>query len=186
MITLKAGASMTETSLTTPLTEEQTAGLAAGTLVRLSGQVYTARDAAHQRLTGLLKAGQNPPFPLAGQVVFYAGPCPARPGTVCGPIGPTTSGRMDGYSPYLIERGLKYMIGKGARSLKVAEAVVRHKGLYFAAIGGTAALLSRKVTAVELIAFEDLGTEAIHRLDVKDLPLVVALDMNGRDIYRRQ
>ena len=176
---------MTEISLTTPLDEEMTADLPVGAQVRLSGRIYTARDAAHQRLAEMLLAGQAPPFPFAGQVVFYAGPCPPRPGQVCGPIGPTTSGRMDAYSPMLIERGLKYMIGKGARSPLVAEAVTRHKGLYFAAIGGAAALISRCVTAVELIAFEDLGTEAVRLLTVRDLPLVVALDAKGRDIYQR-
>ena len=174
-----------EISLSTPLTEEMTAGLPAGAQVLLSGQIYTARDAAHQRLTEMLLAGQTPPFSFAGQVVFYAGPCPPRPGEVCGPIGPTTSGRLDAYSPLLIERGLKYMIGKGARSPQVAEAVTRHKGLYFAAIGGAAALMSRCVLAATLIAFEDLGTEAIRLLTVRDLPLVVALDAQGRDIYKR-
>jgi len=177
---------MTEISLITPLTEEMTAGLPAGALVSLSGRIYTARDAAHLRLAEMLEAGQAPPFPFAGQVVFYAGPCPARPGTVCGPIGPTTSGRLDAYSPLLIARGLKYMIGKGARSPEVAEAVTRHKGLYFAAVGGAAALMSRRVTAVELIAFEDLGPEAIRLLTVRNLPLVVALDARGRDIYQRK
>jgi len=175
---------MTEISLHTPLSEEMTADLPAGAQVRLSGRVYTARDAAHQRLTEMIKAGRKPPFPFAGQVVFYAGPCPARPGAVCGPIGPTTSGRMDGFSPFLIERGLKYMIGKGARSPEVAEAVVRHRGLYFAAIGGAAALMSRRVTAVELVAFEDLGPEAVRLLTVEDLPLVVALDSRGRSVYK--
>ena len=176
---------MTEISLRTPLSEEMTADLPAGARVRLSGRIYTARDAAHLRLTEMLKAGQKPPFPFAGQAVFYAGPCPARPGTVCGPIGPTTSGRMDALSPYLIERGLKYMIGKGPRSPEVAEAVVRHRGLYFAAIGGAAALMSRRVTAVEPVAFEDLGPEAIRLLTVEDLPLVVALDSRGQDIYKK-
>ncbi|MDR2724600.1 MAG: FumA C-terminus/TtdB family hydratase beta subunit [Candidatus Adiutrix sp.] len=174
---------MTEISLTTPLTGE--IDLAAGTRVLLSGRVYTARDAAHLRLAELLQEGREPPFPFAGQVVFYAGPCPARPGEACGPIGPTTSGRLDALSPLLIERGLKYMIGKGARSPEVAAAVARHKGLYFGAIGGAAALMSRRVTKVELVAFEDLGPEAIHLLTVEDLPLVVALDARGRDIYRR-
>lgn len=176
---------MTEISLTTPLSEETTAGLRAGAQVRLSGRLYTARDAAHQRLMELLKAGREPPFPFAGQVVFYAGPCPARPGEICGPIGPTTSGRLDSFSPFLIERGLKYMIGKGARSPEVAEAVTRHRGLYFAAVGGAAALMSRRVTAVELIAFEDLGPEAVRLLTVENLPLVVALDARGGDVYKR-
>jgi fumarate hydratase subunit beta len=152
---------MTEIRLTTPLTEEMTADLPAGAQIRLSGRIYTARDAAHLRLTEMLKAGREPPFPFVGQVVFYAGPCPARPGAICGPIGPTTSGRLDAYSPFLIERGLKYMIGKGPRSPEVAAAVARHKGLYFAAIGGAAALMSRRVTAVELIDFEDLGPEGV-------------------------
>jgi len=175
---------MTEISLSTPLSEEMTADLPAGAQVRLSGRIYTARDAAHLRLVEMIAAGREPPFPFAGQVVFYAGPCPARPGAVCGPIGPTTSGRLDAYSPFLIERGLKYMIGKGARSPEVAEAVVRRRGLYFAAVGGAAALMSRRVAAVELVAFEDLGPEAIRLLTVEDLPLVVALDSRGRSVYR--
>ena len=166
----------------TPL--EKTDHLTTGTQVLLSGQVFTARDAAHQRLVELLNKGRPAPFPFAGQVIFYAGPCPPRPGAVCGPIGPTTSGRLDAFSPFLIEKGLKYMIGKGARSPEVAAAVIRHGGLYFAAIGGAAALMSRRVIAAQVIAFEDLGPEAIHRLTVKDLPLVVALDAKGRDIYQ--
>ena len=172
-------------NLRAPLTDEETAGLRAGDLVRLSGPIHTARDAAHQRLVEMLRLGREPPFPFEGQVVFYAGPCPARPGVVCGPVGPTTSGRMDPFSPPLIDRGLKYMIGKGTRGPETAAAIARRGGVYFAAIGGAAALMSLRVTAVELIAFEDLGTEAIRRLTVRDLPLVVALDRFGGDIYRR-
>ncbi|MDR3038528.1 MAG: FumA C-terminus/TtdB family hydratase beta subunit [Candidatus Adiutrix sp.] len=176
---------MPEKNLQTPLTAAAVTALKAGDLVRLSGQVYTARDAAHQRLVERLKRGQAPPFAFEGQVVYYAGPCPAKPGAVIGPVGPTTSCRMDAFSPFLIDRGLKYMIGKGPRGPKVAAAIARSGGLYLAAVGGAAALMSRCVTAVELVAFDDLGTEAIRRLTVRELPLVVALDRFGGDVYRR-
>ncbi len=168
-----------------PLTDEVIESLAAGDLAHISGPVYTARDAAHQRLTEMLTAGQEPPFDFRGQIVYYAGPCPARPGRVIGSVGPTTSGRMDAYAPALIERGLKAMIGKGFRDQAVVEAIVRHRGIYFAAIGGAAALASQCVKQVEMVAFEDLGTEAIRRLTVEMMPVVVAIDARGREAYRR-
>lgn len=171
--------------ITTPLTDEIIAGLSAGDMVYLSGPVYTARDAAHQRLVENLDRGQAPPFDFKGQVVYYAGPCPARPGRVIGSVGPTTSGRMDAYSPRLIELGLKAMIGKGLRDQNVMEAIVKHRGIYFAAIGGSAALMSRCVKEAEMIAYEDLGTEAIRRLTVEMMPMVVAVDFKGREAYRR-
>ncbi|MDR0882520.1 MAG: Fe-S-containing hydro-lyase [Candidatus Adiutrix sp.] len=169
----------------TPLTDKVIGGLKAGDLVYLSGRVYTARDAAHQRLVTMIKAGQRPPFDFAGQIVYYAGPCPAKPGQIIGPVGPTTSGRMDAFSPLLIDLGLKAMIGKGSRSQAVVEAIVRNQGVYLAAIGGAAALMSQCVRQVELIAFEDLGTEAIRRLTLEMMPVVVAIDGQGRDVYRR-
>ncbi|MDR1044714.1 MAG: Fe-S-containing hydro-lyase [Candidatus Adiutrix sp.] len=168
----------------TPLTDEVIAGLRAGDPVHLSGPLYTARDAAHQRLVEMMEKGQKPPFDFQGQAIYYAGPCPARPGRVIGSVGPTTSGRMDAYSPYLIERGLKVMIGKGLRAEEVLLAIKKHRGLYLAAIGGAAALMSRCVKSAEMIAFEDLGPEAVRRLTVENLPLVVAIDSRGHDIYR--
>ncbi len=171
--------------LSTPLTDETVAQLRVGDMVLLSGPVYTARDAAHQRLCALLEQGQEPPFPFQGQAVYYAGPCPAPPGQVIGSVGPTTSGRMDAYSPLLIQRGLKIMIGKGLRSPEVKRALVECGGVYLAAIGGAAALMSQSVRQVEMVAFEDLGTEAIRRLLLDKLPLVVAADCLGGDIYER-
>lgn len=171
--------------LTTPLSDEVMAGLKAGEMVYLSGPVYTARDAAHKRLVEMIDRGERMPFDFPGQVVYYAGPCPAKPGQVIGSVGPTTSGRMDAYSPVLIEHGLKAMIGKGLRDDKVKRAIVGHGGVYFAAIGGAAALMSQCVRAAEVTAFEDLGTEAIRRLIVEELPVVVAFDSAGDDIYDR-
>ena len=173
----------TKKILTTPLSDESLADLKAGELVYLTGPVYTARDAAHKRLVEMLENGQPMPFDFNGQVIYYAGPCPARPGQIIGSVGPTTSGRMDAYSPVLIERGLKAMIGKGLRDENVKRAIVEYSGVYFAAIGGAAALMSQCVEAAELVAFEDLGTEAIRRLTVKELPVVVAFDSTGNDIY---
>lgn len=166
-----------------PLTEEIILDLRAGDLVHISGQIYTARDAAHERMVELIKKQAELPFDFNGQIVYYTGPCPNRPGLVIGPIGPTTSGRMDAYTPLLIQQGLKVMIGKGLRNEAVKEAMIRHRGLYFAAIGGAAALMSQCVTKVESIAFEDLGTEAIRRLTVNKLPVVVAIDAFGHDLY---
>jgi fumarate hydratase subunit beta len=176
---------MADKILHTPLTDEAIAELRTGDLVRLTGPVYTARDAAHQRLAEMLERGQKPPFNFQGQVVYYAGPCPTKPGQVIGPVGPTTSGRMDAYAPRLIEYGLKAMIGKGLRAPEVTAAIIRHGGVYFAAIGGAAALMSQCVKKVEMIAFEDLGTEAIRRLTLEEMPVVVATDSRGNDIYRR-
>jgi fumarate hydratase subunit beta len=166
-----------------PLSQEELEGLEAGQLVNLSGEIYTARDAAHKLLFEMMKRGEEPPFPLVGQAVYYAGPCPAPPGRLIGSIGPTTSGRMDAYSPFLIERGLKAMIGKGPRSQAVKEAIVRFKGVYLVAVGGVAALMSQCVTSVEEVAFPELGTEAVRRIRVKQLPLVVGIDCLGRDVY---
>lgn len=162
--------------LETPFSDQKIERLENGQMILLSGTVYTARDAAHQRLVDMILRGEDPPFPFEGQVVFYAGPCPCPPDRVIGSIGPTTSGRMDAYAPLLIRHGLKVMIGKGGRSREVIDAIKEFRGVYFAAIGGAAALMSRCVKQSETIAFEDLGTEAIRRLEVEQLPLIVAID----------
>lgn len=175
---------MAELFLQSPLSQEEISALSAGDMAYLSGTVYTARDAAHKRLVEMLDAGQTLPFDLEGQTVYYAGPCPAKPGMVIGSVGPTTSGRMDAYSPRLIKQGLKTMIGKGLRDQAVKKAIVENGGIYFAAIGGAAALMSQCVKEAEVIAFEDLGAEAIRRLRIVKLPVVVAIDSKGRDIYQ--
>ncbi|MCL1807533.1 MAG: FumA C-terminus/TtdB family hydratase beta subunit [Oscillospiraceae bacterium] len=160
-------------SLQTPLTPSNITSLREGERVLLSGVIYTARDAAHKRFMELLGADQPLPFPLEGSVIFYAGPCPAPPGRVIGSVGPTTSGRMDAYSPRLMRAGFHGMIGKGPRSPEVSETIRQTGCIYFSAIGGAAALTARCVEKAELIAFEDLGTEAVYALTVKDLPLIV-------------
>jgi fumarate hydratase subunit beta len=170
--------------LQTPLVSEQIEKLRAGDSVLLSGVVYTARDAAHARLIELLKRGEPLPVDLKGQVIYYVGPTPAKPGQVIGSAGPTTAGRMDSYTPALLEAGLKGMIGKGQRSQSVIDAIVEHKAVYFAATGGAAALLAKRVVSCEVVAYEDLGCEAIHRLEVRDLPLIVINDCFGGDFYR--
>jgi len=154
-------------------------------MVLISGAVYTARDAAHKRLTEMINSGRQPPFEFKGQIVYYCGPCPNRPGNVIGSAGPTTSGRMDAYSPLLIENGLKAMIGKGRRNQAVKDAIKAYGGVYFAAIGGAGALIAGCVKKWEPIAFEDLGPEAIKRLTVEKLPVIVAVDANGNDVYDR-
>jgi fumarate hydratase subunit beta len=168
----------------TPLAETDTTGLRSGELILLSGTVYTARDAAHQRMAERIRQDEPLPFGLAGQVLFYAGPVPAAPGRVIGPIGPTSSYRMDPYTIPLLERGLRGMIGKGNRSPEVVEAIKRFGAVYFAATGGAAALIARTVRRSVLIAFEDLGPEAVYRLEVEDMPLVVVNDCRGGDLYR--
>jgi len=170
--------------LGTPLTTEQVETLRAGDSVLLSGVVYTARDAAHARLVELLKRGEPLPIDLKGQVIYYVGPTPAKPGQVIGSAGPTTSGRMDSFTPALLEAGLAGMIGKGQRSQSVIDAIVKHKAVYLAATGGAAALLAKRVVSCEVVAYEDLGCEAIHRLEVRDLPLLVINDCHGGDFYR--
>lgn len=171
-------------SLQTPLREIDIEKLAVEDKVLLSGTIYTARDKAHQRMELLLKKGEELPFDPRGQVIFYAGPAPAKPGRVIGSIGPTTSKRMDAYTPLLLKKGLKGMIGKGERSGEVKKAIKHHKAVYFAAIGGAAALLSQYVVQAQVHAFEDLGPEAIYRLTVKNFPVVVAIDSSGRDLFR--
>ncbi len=170
--------------LSTPFTEESVRALRAGDRVLLSGVVYTGRDAAHKRLFELLQAGKELPVDLRGQVIYYVGPAPAKPGQVIGSAGPTTSGRMDAYAPALISYGLRGMIGKGLRGPAVTEAMAENGAVYFAATGGAAALLARCVVSCEIVAYEDLGTEAIRKLVVEDLPLIVANDACGGDFYR--
>ncbi len=169
-------------NITTPFTQDVIDSLKAGDRILLSGYIYTARDAAHKCMVEeLSKPSCMPPFAFEGQAVFYAGPTPPRPGKVVGSIGPTTSSRMDIYAPELIGRGLKVMIGKGKRSKAVKDAIVEHGGLYLSAIGGVAALMSGCVKASEIVAYEELGTEAVRRLLVTDMPLIVAVDAKGND-----
>ena len=169
--------------LTTPAAREDLAPLRAGDTVLLSGVVYTARDAAHQRMMELLDAGRPLPFPVEGSAVYYVGPTPERPGQVIGSAGPTTSGRMDAYSPRLLELGQRIMIGKGARNQAVKDAVVRAGAVYLAALGGAGALMAASVKRLEVVCWEDLGCEAVRRLEVEDFPLTVILDSHGGDLY---
>ncbi|MDZ7372732.1 MAG: Fe-S-containing hydro-lyase [candidate division KSB1 bacterium] len=170
--------------ISTPLTDEVVEGLSAGDNVLLSGVIYTARDAAHKRLVELLDKGEELPFDLRGQVIYYVGPTPARPGKVIGAAGPTTSGRMNPYAPRLLAAGQKGIIGKGEMDRAVQEALERYKAVYFAAIGGAGALIAQCVVSSELVAYEDLGPEAIRRLVVRDLPLTVAQDCHGGNLYQ--
>ena len=169
--------------LKTPLTDDVVEKLKIGDRVLLNGTIYTGRDAAHKRLIDLLNQGEPLPFDVKGQVIYFVGPTPAKPGKAFGSAGPTTSYRMDAYSPFLIEKGLKGMIGKGMRSDAVKEAMKRHKAVYFAATGGAGALLGKRVKKAEIVAYEDLGPEAIRRLEVEDLPVIVVNDVNGNDLY---
>lgn len=169
--------------LKTPLTAEDVESLRAGDRVTISGTLYTARDAAHRRLIDLVEAGKDLPFTVEGQVIYYVGPSPAPPGRVIGAAGPTTSYRMDPYAPKLLELGLKGMIGKGKRSDEVKAAMVKHKAVYMAAIGGAGALMARAIKRVHVIAYEDLGPEALRELEVEKLPAVVVNDTKGNDLY---
>ena len=168
----------------TPLSDADVESLKSGDRVRISGVLYTARDAAHGRLIALLDGGQPLPIDVKGQIIYYTGPSPARPGMVIGSVGPTTGGRMDKYAPRLLALGLKGMIGKGARSEPVREAMKRHKAIYFGAVGGAGAVLSRYVKKVEIVAYEDLGTEAIRHLEVENFPAIVVNDCHGNDLYQ--
>ncbi len=170
--------------LETPLSREDIEPLRAGNLVRLYGTLYTGRDAAHARKAEALENEEELPFNPEGQVIYFTGPAPARPGHALGPAGPTTASRMDPYSPLLIERGLKGMVGKGLRSDAVLESMREHGCVYFGAVEGTAALLADCVKEAEVIAYEDLGAEAIHRLFVEEFPVVVVNDLYGGDLYR--
>ncbi len=170
--------------ISTPLSPEVISRLRAGDRVLIRGTVYTARDAAHRRLTESLRQGEELPFDLTGQVIYYTGPAPAPPGTVTGPAGPTTAGRMDPLTAPLLRAGLKGLIGKGERSPETAEAIRKAKAVYFAATGGAAVLLARAVRKSEIAAYPELGPEAIRRLEVEDFPALVALDIHGGDLYR--
>lgn len=170
-------------SITSPLDEETIAILKAGDQVSISGIIYTARDAAHKRIFEALKKGEGLPLDLRGQTFYYMGPSPAKPGQVIGSAGPTTSGRMDTYTADLLAAGLKGMIGKGNRSAAVKEAINRYKAVYFAAVGGAGALISKSIRDSEVIAYEDLGAEAIRRLTVENFPAIVVNDIHGGDLY---
>ena len=171
-------------TLHTPLTKESLAPLRAGDTVLLSGVVYTARDAAHARMAELLDAGKPLPFEIQGAAIYYVGPTPERPGCAIGAAGPTTSGRMDSYTPRLLDLGLACMIGKGKRSQAVKDSVVKNGAVYLAAIGGAGALMAGSIESCEIIAWPDLGCEAVRRLTVENMPLTVLLDAHGGDLYR--
>ena len=170
--------------LKTPLTDDDVVNLRIGDRVSISGIIYTARDAAHKRLAELIDDGKELPFDIRNQIIYYVSPSPARPGRPIGSCGPTTSYRMDVYTPQLLARGLKATIGKGNRSEAVIEALKQYKAVYFAATGGAAALLARAVRKAEIVAYEDLGAEAIMRLEVENFPVVVANDIYGNDLFR--
>lgn len=174
----------TDIKVTAPLTNEAAGKLKAGDKVLITGVLYTARDAAHKRLIELLDKGEALPFDIKGQIIYYVGPTPAKPGQVIGSAGPTTSGRMDAYAPRLLDLGVKGMIGKGARNKDVLEAIVRNKAVYFAAVGGAAALIARSIKKAEIVAYEDLGPEAIRRLEVVDFPAIVVNDCVGGDLFK--
>ncbi len=169
--------------ITSPLQPEVIEKLRVGDQVLISGVIYTARDAAHKRLVQALDKGEKLPFDVAGQTLYYMGPSPARPGQVIGSAGPTTSGRMDTYTPRLLAQGLKGMIGKGSRSAAVKEAIQKNKAVYFAAIGGAGALVAKTIKKAEVVAYEDLGAEAIMRLEVENFPAIVINDIYGADLY---
>lgn len=169
--------------MTLPLTTEKARMLRAGDQVLLSGTLYTARDAAHERMEESLKAGKELPFDLRDAVIYYMGPSPAAPGQVIGSAGPTTAGRMDRWAPEMIRLGARGMIGKGKRSLEVIEAIRTYQGVYFGAVGGAGALLSKRILECKVIAYEDLGPETIRKLTVKDFPVTVIIDCEGNDLY---
>ncbi len=169
--------------LHTPLSDDDVLGLKAGDNVLISGVIYTARDAAHKKMVELIAKGEPLPIDLEGQVIYYVGPAPAKPGQAIGSAGPTTSGRMDAYTPLTLEQGMKACIGKGLRNAAVKEALKKYKGVYLAAVGGAGALLSKRVTRSEVVAYPELGAEAIYRLEVKDFPATVINDAYGNDLY---
>lgn len=174
---------MAEYALKTPLRDEDVEKLRIGDSVRLSGVIYTARDAAHKRMVEALDRGEPLPFDIRGSLVYYVGPSPTKPGRVIGSAGPTTAYRMDPYAPRLMEIGMKGMIAKGKRSDAVKEAMKKHKVVYLGATGGAAALIAKCVKKCDVIAYEDLGPEAVRRLEVEDMPLVVVTDCHGGDLY---
>ena len=169
--------------ITTPITEEKTAELHAGDYVYITGTIYVARDAAHKRMMEVLERGEELPIDILDSTIYYMGPSPAREGRPIGSAGPTTASRMDKYAPELLDLGLKGMIGKGKRSKEVIDAIVRNEAVYFAAVGGAGALLSKSILSSEVIAYDDLGTEAIRKLEVKDFPAIVVIDKDGNNLY---
>ena len=170
--------------ITTPLSDADVTSLKAGDRVRISGVIYTARDAAHARLFPLIEKGEPLPIDVKGQIIYYTGPSPARPGGVIGSVGPTTASRMDKFTPALLKLGLKGTMGKGYRGQPVKDALREHRGVYFGAIGGAGAVLSRHVKKLQIVAYEDLGTEAIRRLEVEAFPAIVINDCHGGDLYQ--
>ncbi len=170
--------------LQTPLTGQTVKGLKAGQKVLISGAIYTARDMAHKRLCKTIDSGESLPFELEGAVIYFLGPTPARPGKVIGAAGPTTSSRMDAFSPKLIQKGLRAMIGKGYRNDEVRQSLKDNTAVHLAAIGGAGALLSKKIISAEVIAYDDLGTEAVRKLEVKEFPAIVAYDSHGNTVYK--
>jgi fumarate hydratase subunit beta len=170
--------------ISTPLTDEVIKNLQIGDKVLITGVIYTGRDAAHKRLVELIERGEEFPFDIKGQIIYYVGPTPPKPGKPVGSAGPTTSGRMDAYSPKLLEQGLKGMIGKGMRSQEVKDAIVKYKAVYLGATGGAGALLAKSIKKAEVIAYEDLGPEAIRCLEVEDFPAIVINDVYGGDLYQ--
>ncbi len=168
---------------TTPFTKEKAAQCRAGDMVYITGTIYTARDAAHKRMAQALAEGKELPINIEGEIIYYMGPTPAREGRPIGSAGPTTASRMDKYAPALLDLGLAAMIGKGKRTQQVQEAIVRNGAVYFAAIGGAGALLSKSIEKAEVVAYEDLGTEAIRRLEVKNFPVIVVIDSQGNNLY---
>jgi len=170
--------------INTPLTDEVINNLKAGDRVLLNGIIYTGRDAAHKRLAELIENRQELPMDIKNQTIYYVGPCPAKPGQAIGSAGPTTSGRMDAYAPLLMEYGLKGMIGKGLRNKQVVESIIKYNAVYFAAIGGAGALLAEAIKEAEVIAFPDLGAEAIYKLRVENFPVTVIIDNKGNDLYK--
>lgn len=172
-----------EKHIKAPLLQEEIKDLKAGDYVYITGTIYTARDAAHKRMYEALEAKQQLPIAMQDTVIYYMGPSPAREGRPIGSAGPTTASRMDKYAPALMDLGLKGMIGKGKRSQAVKDAIVRNKAVYFAAIGGAGALLSQRIKKSEVVAYDDLGTEAIRKLEVEDFPVIVVIDSEGNDLY---
>ncbi|XJZ28717.1 Fe-S-containing hydro-lyase [Bacillota bacterium Lsc_1132] len=175
---------MSANHISSPLSNRDITALKASDRVLLSGTIYTARDAAHKRMYESLEKGETLPFDITGQTIYYVGPTPAQPGSIIGSAGPTTSERMDKFTPALLDLGLKGMIGKGYRSTEVIESMKKNKAVYFAAIGGSGALIAKTITSMEVVAYEDLGPEAIYKLTVKNFPTIVVVDHKGNDWYQ--
>ena len=175
-----------EKHLNVPAKTEELSELKSGDYVYLTGTIYTARDAAHKRLFELIEKGENLPVDIKGEIIYYVGPAPAKPGYAVGPAGPTSSYRMDKYAPALLDLGLKGMVGKGARNKEVIDAIVRNGCVYFAAIGGAAALIAKSIKKEEMLCYEDLGTEAVRRYTVEDFPCIVAIDSKGNNVYETE